>query len=181
MPVATATADPPLDPPQVRSGAKGLPVAPNKGFRVLAPMLFSGTLVLPITTAPARLIRATIGESSEALASFSSGLPQVVAKPATSWMSFMATGKPCKGPGVAPCASSLSSRRAVSLAREKSGITKALTTGSRRCALATQLATRASDVCSPDTRALCASSADICCASLIPFPPHKNALVCESR
>ena len=63
IPVLTATADPPDEPPQVRSTAKGLPVAPKSGFTVLAPMENSGMLVLPITMPPAARIRATMPAS----------------------------------------------------------------------------------------------------------------------
>src|SRR5450830_131796 len=59
MSVARAAADPPDDPPAFRCGLKGLPVAPHTGLRELAPAPISGTLVLPVTMAPARRRRAT--------------------------------------------------------------------------------------------------------------------------
>src|SRR4029453_8540632 len=58
--VASATAEPPDEPPGLSSGAKGLPVAPHTTLRLFAPAPNSGTLVLPTTTAPAARTRATI-------------------------------------------------------------------------------------------------------------------------
>ena len=57
--VASATAEPPDDPPAFRAGLNGLPVAPQTGLRVLAPAPISGTLVFAVTMAPAALSRAT--------------------------------------------------------------------------------------------------------------------------
>src|SRR5205809_7734867 len=59
MPAATATADPPLDPPGVRSSAHGLRVGPNAEFSVDDPIANSSQLVLPMMIAPARSRRAT--------------------------------------------------------------------------------------------------------------------------
>jgi len=59
MPVASATAAPPLEPPQVRAGFQGFRVAPNTALKVLAPAPNSGVLVLPTTMAPAALSRST--------------------------------------------------------------------------------------------------------------------------
>ena len=59
IPAATATADPPLDPPGVRSRAQGLRDGPNAEFSVDDPMANSSQFVLPITTAPAASSRAT--------------------------------------------------------------------------------------------------------------------------
>ena len=64
MLVAIATAEPPDEPPHVRVTSNGLPVAPTSRFTVFAPMLTSGTLVLPMTMPPAARIRATIPESA---------------------------------------------------------------------------------------------------------------------
>ena len=59
MPHATATAAPPLLPPQVRSGAQGLRVAPKTRLKVCEPAANSGVLVLPMTMAPAARRRST--------------------------------------------------------------------------------------------------------------------------
>src|SRR5262245_43297772 len=61
--VASATAEPPEEPPQIRFGSKGLPVGPQTGLLVLAPAPNSGTLVLPTTIAPARRQDWTISPS----------------------------------------------------------------------------------------------------------------------
>ena len=64
MPVASATAAPPLEPPQVRAGFHGFRVGPNTALNVLPPAPNSGVLVLPTTIAPARFRRSTVIASS---------------------------------------------------------------------------------------------------------------------
>ncbi len=59
MPEATATADPPLDPPGVRESSQGLRVGPNAEFSVDEPIANSSQLALPTTTAPACSRRVT--------------------------------------------------------------------------------------------------------------------------
>ena len=59
MPVASATAAPPEEPPQVSSRFHGLRVMPNTSLKVLAPAPNSGVLVLPSTTPPAASMRST--------------------------------------------------------------------------------------------------------------------------
>src|SRR6476660_10214811 len=50
MSQASATAEPPDEPPALRVGLNGLPVAPHTGLRVFAPAPHSGTLVLATIT-----------------------------------------------------------------------------------------------------------------------------------
>ena len=64
MPVASAAAPPPVEPPEVSAGFHGLRVGPNTVFHVLAPAANSGVLVLPMTTAPARRRRSTTTASA---------------------------------------------------------------------------------------------------------------------
>src|SRR5580700_1479593 len=52
-PAATAAADPPLEPPGTRSGARGLRTAPYAEFSLELPIANSSQLVLPRMTAPA--------------------------------------------------------------------------------------------------------------------------------
>src|SRR2546421_514288 len=59
IPDATETADPPLEPPGMRSCFHGLRVGPNAEFSVEDPIANSSRLVLPIRMAPARRTRAT--------------------------------------------------------------------------------------------------------------------------
>src|SRR5690606_21489088 len=59
MSVASATAEPPDDPPAMRLGLNGFPVAPQTGLRVFTPAPNSGTLVFATTIAPALRTRAT--------------------------------------------------------------------------------------------------------------------------
>ncbi len=64
MPVASAAAPPPVEPPEVSAAFHGLRVAPNTVFHVLAPAANSGVLVLPMMTAPARRSRSTTTASA---------------------------------------------------------------------------------------------------------------------
>src|SRR5262249_59479368 len=64
MPVARATAAPPLEPPHVRARFQGFRVTPNTALNVFPPAPNSGVLVLPTTMAPAALRRATVNASS---------------------------------------------------------------------------------------------------------------------
>src|SRR5690349_12158328 len=63
MPHASATAAPPLLPPQVLLRSHGLRVAPNTALKVCEPAPNSGVLVLPSVIAPAFLSRSTISPS----------------------------------------------------------------------------------------------------------------------
>ena len=75
MPVASATAEPPEEPPQMRDGSNGLPVAPKTAFLVFAPAPNSGVLVLPRTMAPACRNAAMIRSSLSGTFSACSGEP----------------------------------------------------------------------------------------------------------
>src|SRR5579883_1589193 len=55
IPAATAEAEPPLDPPGVRSAFQGLRQGPNSSGSVTGTRPSSGTLVLPKATRPAAL------------------------------------------------------------------------------------------------------------------------------
>src|SRR6476646_1399559 len=59
IPQASATAAPPLEPPQVFDRSQGFRVAPNTGLNVCDPAPNSGVLVLPMVMAPARCVRST--------------------------------------------------------------------------------------------------------------------------
>ena len=60
QPVATATAEPPDEPPGLSAGFHGLRVAPQSGLRVKLEYANSGVVVLPTTNAPAACRRSTI-------------------------------------------------------------------------------------------------------------------------
>ena len=59
MPAATAAAEPPLEPPVMRSRFQGFRAAPNSLGSVVGRMPNSGVLVLPTTMRPAFLYRRT--------------------------------------------------------------------------------------------------------------------------
>src|SRR5260370_15586990 len=63
IPQVRATAPPPVLPPQVFVKSYGLRVAPNTGLKVCEPRPHSGTLVLPMTMAPALFSRSATKQS----------------------------------------------------------------------------------------------------------------------
>src|SRR5579862_3422516 len=75
---ASAAAEPPLDPPGVRSRFHGERVTPYTRFLVIAVWPNSGALVLPTTIAPAARRRATCVESRVATRSRNGSDPCVV-------------------------------------------------------------------------------------------------------
>ena len=110
MPEATATADPPDEPPGLRAGSQGLWVAPHSPS-VKGTCPNSGMLVLPMMIAPAARSRATTSESTAAGIVFPRP-PRVVTSPATSISSFTATGTPNSGSAFRSRAGVASSSRA---------------------------------------------------------------------
>src|SRR5690348_6184424 len=64
IPEATAPAEPPEDPPGVRSGFHGLRVTPLASVAVHGKIISSGTLVIPIGIAPAARRRRTTSPSA---------------------------------------------------------------------------------------------------------------------
>src|SRR5207342_2691040 len=123
MPARRAHAAPPLEPPADRVGSTGLRVVPKTVLKVWEPAANSGTLVLPIGTAPAARIRATTRSSRSGTWSANSGEPYVVRQPATSWVSLNAKGSPCRGPTASPRAVAASACSAPARARSSSRLT----------------------------------------------------------
>ena len=97
MPAATATADPPLDPPAIRVGSCGL-CTPG----VIMPSASSCVAVLPMITAPAATRASTTSALRSATRSSGRAAPRRVGRPATSMTSLIATGRPCSGPRERP-------------------------------------------------------------------------------
>jgi len=97
MRAATAAADPPLDPPGVRSSAHGLRVGPNAEFSVDEPIANSSQLVLPTMMAPARSRRATAVASYGGTNDSRIFDAAVVRTPRVQMLSFSATGTPASG------------------------------------------------------------------------------------
>ena len=60
-PAASAAALPPLEPPAMRSGCRGLTTSPKCGFRPATPQANSSALALPTTIAPSASSAATAG------------------------------------------------------------------------------------------------------------------------
>src|SRR5882672_7684567 len=75
IPQASATQPPPVLPPQVLVTSYGLRVGPNTGLNVCEPKPNSGTLVLPITMAPALFSRCTTRQSKSGMKSRCKGEP----------------------------------------------------------------------------------------------------------
>src|SRR5215467_4298157 len=102
IPVASATAPPPVEPPHVRLGFQGLRVAPKTALYVFAPAPYSGVLVLPITIAPAAFSRSTTSPSSSGTWCSKILDPQVVRMPRVGVRSLIETGTPWSGGRLAP-------------------------------------------------------------------------------
>ena len=66
MPAASAAAEPPLEPPGVRSRFQGLRVGPKRSLSVKGTWPNSGVFVLPTMIAPAAFRRATAASSKSA-------------------------------------------------------------------------------------------------------------------
>ena len=155
MPQASATAAPPLLPPQVRSRAYGFRVAPKMVLNVCDPAPNSGVFVLPTVTAPAARARCTTIASRSGMLSRKNGDPRVVRMPAVSKRSLCAIGSPCRGPSGAPRACASSARAASARARSATRVTIALTRGFTRsirlrCASSTSRAERSPIPDEPD-------------------------------
>ncbi|GGU94131.1 hypothetical protein GCM10010498_61850 [Streptomyces cavourensis] len=158
-PHASAAADPPEEPPGVRPWFQGLLVVPYTSLKLCTSCSPSGTLVLPSTTAPAALSRATCTASSAGTWSRCSGIPQVVGSPAMSYDSLTVTGMPSSGRS-SPRARARSVARAASRARSKSGAHIALIARSSRSIREMAASVSSTEVTSPARRALSRLSAD---------------------
>src|SRR5262245_47963794 len=99
MRLATAAADPPDEPPLVRSRFHGLCVLPYRTDSVVVVKPSSGEFVLPKITSPAFLYLATNVLSKSATESFQTRLPTDVMVPVRYCpRSFNANGTPLNGP-----------------------------------------------------------------------------------
>jgi hypothetical protein len=95
---ATAAADPPLDPPGMRSSAHGLCTGPNAEFSFDDPIANSSQFVLPTITAPAASRRRTTVASYGGMKSSRIRDDAVVNIPRTLMLSLIAIGIPASGP-----------------------------------------------------------------------------------
>src|SRR6476659_9801514 len=94
---ATAAADPPLDPPGMRSVAHGFLVGPNAEFSVDEPIANSSQLVLPTTTAPAACRRSITVASYGGTKVSRMREDAVVQTPRVQMLSLTAMGTPASG------------------------------------------------------------------------------------
>src|ERR1051326_2147383 len=97
IPAATAAADPPLDPPGIRSVAHGFRTGPNAEFSLDDPIANSSQFVFPMTTAPASSSRATAVASYGGTYCSSIFDDAVVRTPRVQRLSLSATGTPASG------------------------------------------------------------------------------------
>src|SRR5262245_42114492 len=112
-PDATAAAEPPLEPPGVRSVAHGFLTGPYAEFSLEDPIANSSQFVLPTITAPAASRRRTTVASYGGTNESRIRDDAVVRMPRTQRLSLSATGTPASGPRAAP----LSRARSTSAAR----------------------------------------------------------------
>ncbi len=107
---ASAAADPPLDPPGVRSSDHGLPT-----WSVDPPAAHSCVCRCPTSTAPVARRRAHTSESASGARS-TARLEAVSGRPATAYRSFNPSGMPHKGDQASPTASRVSAASAAATA-----------------------------------------------------------------
>ena len=149
IPRPTATALPPLEPPDVFAGSHGLPVAPCLNESVTPFHEYSGVVVLPRMTAPVSRSRATLGAScGHGPASSISVLPRRVGQPRVHSASLIDVGTPSPGPSGSPAYHRASDSLAAASAPSASTSTKAFTWSSKR-----SIASKASWVASTGDRA----------------------------
>src|SRR4051812_10668158 len=97
MPAETATADPPPEPPGIRSGAHGFLAGRKAEFSVDDPIANSSQLVLPTTMAPAASSRATAVASYGGTNDSRIRDDAVVLTPRVQRLSLSAMGTPASG------------------------------------------------------------------------------------
>ena len=136
-PAATATAEPPDEPPGVCSRFHGLRVLPNAGPSVIGHWPSSGVFVLPTITAPAAFSRRATSPSVR-FGGNSPSQPNFVLSPARSESSLIATGTPSSAPS-APAAIRSSALAASARARPSRTTRKAFRVG---CAAAIRSSAR---------------------------------------
>ena len=124
MPLATAAAAPPLEPPGVRSVSQGFRAGPYRRGSDTGRIPNSGMFVLPTRTKPASRMRRVTYESWSGTKSPKMSEPIVYGMPLTAVVSLIAMGTPAKGRG-----SSLSMPAAVSSAPSASTWMKAFSDG----------------------------------------------------
>lgn len=164
---ASAAAAPPLEPPTERSRRYGLRVGPKTRFTVLDPAANSGTLVLPMSTAPACMIRSTCRSLTAGMLSANSGCPKVVRMPAVWAVSLIAIGSPCSGPRCSGATASASAarRRAPSGSSVTTALMRGLSASMRsRCAVTSSVAVTSPERTSSAWRVASSptSSIDLC-------------------
>ena len=98
-PAARAAPEPPDEPPGVSAVFQGLRVTPHSRLCVTGAQQNSGVVVRPCTTAPAAMIRSTIGWVTSATYPCSSNDPSSHRRPAIGCSSLSISGIPSSGRG----------------------------------------------------------------------------------
>ena len=169
MPVTTATADPPLEPPGERRMSCGLRIGPNAESSLVVPNANSCRLHLPSSTAPAFRSRCTIGASCADGAVDRTRDAAVVGVPRRSMRSLTEIGTPCSGPRYRPAAISSSTVRAALRAASDVTVMNALSSGSRSEIRARQASTTSVAVTERDSSLGASSPIDsVCNGAVIP-------------
>ena len=97
-PVATSTALPPEEPPEEREGSHGLRTGPVAGVWLPPEKQRSSQTLLPAISPPASRMRRTTVASLRGTNPSRVAEPFIMATPATSVLSLMATRRPARGP-----------------------------------------------------------------------------------
>ncbi len=182
MPLATATAAPPLEPPLVRSACQALRVRPNSGESVRHLEPNSGVVVLPTRIAPCMRNRATATASSAGTLSRIGTAPKVVRTPRVLTMSLAVKGMPCSGGSGRPDITSASAARAAAMASSAHSVIKQFSTGCSRSARASTAAVSSTGEISL-RRMRCCSAAALArqSASLIGRASPEDGRACRLR
>ena len=158
---ATAAAEPPPEPPGIRSRSHGLCVAPYAECSVDEPIANSSMLVLPRIGRPASRSRVTTVASYGGTQPSRIREPQVVGRPRVASTSLTAIGTPSSAEAGVPAARRASDSAAWASAPSASTCRKACTAPSTSAIRSRGAWVSSTEVVSPAARAAASSAADL--------------------
>ncbi len=173
MPAETAAAEPPDEPPGVRSGFQGLRVVPWRYVRVQFTEPNSGDVVSPTNTAPAARSRATSVQSRSATSCSNTRDACVFGQPRTCASSLTPIGTPAHGPGSSPLAIVASMPAACACAESTSRNANALSSGSSSSTRTRNASSTSDDFNSPARMASASCHASLSHIFVLTTPPSR--------